>query len=305
MQSGVAMGFWKWLSKPNTPRHVVQAAERVAAEFAATAAKTPDQIRREERWARREREQAEFNRRAAEMDAAQTAEMQQLYNQNQDLIGKFMAIAETKVSVLDEYGDESWDALDGALRACLRKIATRHELTIDWKDLWKAVANTDPYRSVYLYPRTQPLYKLYKRLSEEFKEYHSARREQPTATDTTGLSGVEFETYVARVLSNLGYSVSGTPVTGDQGGDLIARRNGKQIVVQAKRYAGTVGNGAVQEVIGAVSFYSVDEGWVVTNSTFTPSAKALAQKAGIKLIDGAMLAAMETINANNERNGTA
>ena len=34
-----------------------------------------------------------------------------------------------------------------------------------------------------------------------------------------------------------------------------------------------------------------DEGWVVTNSVFTPSAKALAQKARIKLIDGKMLEA--------------
>ena len=51
-------------------------------------------------------------------------------------------------------------------------------------------------------------------------------------------------------------------------------------------YQGTVGNKAVQEVISTLGFYGGDEGWVVTNSTFTPSAKALAHKTGIKLIDG-------------------
>ena len=80
--------------------------------------------------------------------------------------------------------------------------------------------------------------------------------------------------------------VRGTPITGDQGADLIAKRDGRTIVIQAKRYQGSVGNRAVQEVVGAVSFYGADEGWVITSGSFTPSAKALAQKNGVKLIDG-------------------
>jgi len=85
-------------------------------------------------------------------------------------------------------------------------------------------------------------------------------------------------------------NVRGTPVTGDQGADLLANKDGKKIVIQAKRYDGAVGNKAVQEVVSAVSFYSADEGWVITNSTFTKSAKELAQKTGIHLVDGFELA---------------
>jgi restriction system protein len=70
---------------------------------------------------------------------------------------------------------------------------------------------------------------------------------------------------------------------------LIAKRNGKTILIQAKRYQSAVGNKAVQEVIGAVAYYRGDEGWVVTNSSFTPSAKALAQRSKIKLVDGEKL----------------
>jgi Restriction endonuclease len=66
------------------------------------------------------------------------------------------------------------------------------------------------------------------------------------------------------------------PATGDQGADLIAKKNGRTIIIQAKCYQGTVGNKAVQEVISALAYYGGDEGWVVTNSFFTPSAKALA-----------------------------
>jgi restriction system protein len=45
----------------------------------------------------------------------------------------------------------------------------------------------------------------------------------------------------------------------------------------------------VQEVISAVAYYGGDEGWVVTNSSFTPSARALAQKSNVRLIDGQRL----------------
>jgi len=77
----------------------------------------------------------------------------------------------------------------------------------------------------------------------------------------------------------------------DHAAHLIAVKGAITIIVQAKLHQGPVGNKAVQEVIGAVTFYGGDEGWVVTNSTFTTSAKALAQKAGIRLVDGRALQA--------------
>jgi restriction system protein len=86
-----------------------------------------------------------------------------------------------------------------------------------------------------------------------------------------------------------GYEVSGTPVTGDQGADLIIKKSGRTIAVQAKGYKGAVGNTAVQEIAGALRFYGADEGWVVTNSAFTASARELAHANGIQLIDGAEL----------------
>jgi restriction system protein len=104
-----------------------------------------------------------------------------------------------------------------------------------------------------------------------------------------GLSGVEFETWVAKLFSEKGFQVHGTPATGDQGADLIANKDGKSIVIQAKRYKGKVGNRAVQEVLSAVAYYGGNEGWVVTTASFTPSAKALAQKTRVRLIDGKML----------------
>ena len=45
----------------------------------------------------------------------------------------------------------------------------------------------------------------------------------------------------------------------------------------------------LQEIVGALRYYSVDEGWVITNTTFTPSAIELAKKNDISLIDGQIL----------------
>ncbi len=78
----------------------------------------------------------------------------------------------------------------------------------------------------------------------------------------------------------------GTPSVGDQGADLIACKDNKTVIIQAKRYKGTVGNKAVQEVISALTYFAGDEAWVITNSSFTPSAKALARKANVRLIEG-------------------
>jgi restriction system protein len=132
---------------------------------------------------------------------------------------------------------------------------------------------------------------MFARLYEKFRKYHEGRKSLPnTAEDFSTLTGVDFETHVARLLKEAGFeSVVGTPTTGDQGADLIAKKNGKTIAIQAKRYKGPVGNGAVQEVVAAIRFYNADEGWVVTNSTFTPSALALAHANNVRLIDGSHL----------------
>lgn len=115
------------------------------------------------------------------------------------------------------------------------------------------------------------------------------------------MSGIDFELYVSGLLSQLGFAdIRSTPATNDQGADLLAKKEGRTVIIQAKRYAGPVGNSAVQEVVGALHFYSGDEGWVVTNSTFTRSAKELAQKTGIRLIDGKELRRLSINNSVDE-----
>jgi restriction system protein len=124
-------------------------------------------------------------------------------------------------------------------------------------------------------------------LESAFREFHVQRACNAAEPEFEELSGTEFETYLARLLKQHGFeNIRGTAASGDQGADLLATKANRTIVIQAKRYRGAVGNKAVQEVVAAVKFYSADEGWVITSGTFTPSAKALAQANGVRLVDG-------------------
>lgn len=106
------------------------------------------------------------------------------------------------------------------------------------------------------------------------------------------MSGTEFERYLIGLLRHHGYSAKHIGKAGDQGCDLLLKKDGVSIVCQAKCYTGVVTNGAVQEAVAAKAYYRATESMVVTNSYFTKSASALASANGCRLIDRDQLAAL-------------
>lgn len=99
------------------------------------------------------------------------------------------------------------------------------------------------------------------------------------------MDGFQFETFLVEIFQTIGFDVKETKRTADQGADLFVSRFGRNMVIQAKNYTGSVGNAAVQQAISAKAFYGCDEAMVVTNSYYTKSAKELASTAGVRLID--------------------
>jgi len=111
--------------------------------------------------------------------------------------------------------------------------------------------------------------------------------------DIDKMSGFQFETYLGLLYKQLGYNCQVTRSVGDYGADLILiDKNGKKIVVQAKRYNINVGIKAVQEIIAAQNYYKAHESWIVTNSYFTQQAMNLAKANDVKLIDRDQLVAL-------------
>lgn len=253
------------------------------------------QQRHAEKLAAAEKRQNELEIQRALAVEKDANEVDRLIREHDDVIRKFLEIAERKVSVLDDYGDESWSQLPKCVEECIQKIAEREGVAQAAVRAWlRAKPAADPFGFTFSFESGPPVQfrRVAQHLDTRFREYHSNR---PRTDQTTAdFSGTQFETHIAKLLPHLGFTdIRGTPVTGDQGADLLARLNGRLFVIQAKRYRGSVGNRAVQEVAAAVQFYGGDEGWVVTNSVFTPAAKALAQKNGVRLVDGHVLAEIE------------
>ena len=283
-KSNVAPGYREWLSqwerRGDLPQEYLELASHLKERFRQWHEELMQKKKELEEQANKEKEMA------------LEKECDKLLAENKDVVDKLLEITERKVSILDDYGDENWDALPREIDTCIRKIAQREGLEAECV-AWQRGRKKGDLFSMFRIP--QRYLRLEQRLPELFREYHQRNKASSSAeAELDNLSGTEFESYVAGILKESGYQdVRGTPTTGDQGADLIAKKDGKSIVIQAKRYQGAVGNKAVQEVMGAVSFYGADEGWVVTNATFTPSAKALAQKSDIKLLDGNALAKMK------------
>jgi len=98
--------------------------------------------------------------------------------------------------------------------------------------------------------------------------------------------GVRFEIIVAEYHKRRGYKAELTPHSHDYGADIILFSNQKKIVVQTKYlFDGKVSIGAVQEISGAIKHFNADEGWVITNATFTKNAIELANSNKILLIE--------------------
>lgn len=97
-------------------------------------------------------------------------------------------------------------------------------------------------------------------------------------------TGIEYEHFCMHILEDNGWLVITTPVTGDQGADLIAANEGNRVVIQCKFYSKPVGNKAVQEAYAAKGFQQADYAAVVSNAAFTPSARQLASTNGVFLL---------------------
>jgi restriction system protein len=109
-------------------------------------------------------------------------------------------------------------------------------------------------------------------------------RHQPALDISNIQSGIDYEHFCKRILETHDWQVLSTPVTGDQGADLIATQPGMRVVVQCKFYSQPVGNKAVQEVFAAKRFQQAQYAVVVTNNAFTPSARQLATTNDVLLI---------------------
>lgn len=113
------------------------------------------------------------------------------------------------------------------------------------------------------------------------EEYWNATR---TDEFYDGMSGHEYEHYVAELIRQHGWNAQVTSGSGDHGADIIAEKNDIRVAVQCKLYSTPVGNKSVQEAFAAQGFYDCQKSCVVTNNSFTPAARKAAYKLSVSLL---------------------
>lgn len=104
---------------------------------------------------------------------------------------------------------------------------------------------------------------------------------------------IEFEVLVKDLLTKMGFQTSMTKITGDGGIDIDAYNPepivGGKVVVQCKRYAGTIGSPVIRDLYGAMTSVRASKGILITTSDFSVEARRFAEDKPLELINGRQL----------------
>lgn len=120
---------------------------------------------------------------------------------------------------------------------------------------------------------------------KEALDTHQPLQHRTTINEVDQMDGIAFERLLGDLYTQMGYEVTYTKASGDQGADLLLTKGGERKIIQAKRYKDDISNTAVQEAVAAKAFYKIPHTAVATNRYFTKGAKDLAAANGVELID--------------------
>jgi HJR/Mrr/RecB family endonuclease len=159
------------------------------------------------------------------------------------------------------------------------------------------------------YKKTKAIYEKAKtRYEEEKAGYEEAKETKALREGQKGVASgehssldtqdpIQYEKRVKEILTIAGFEAKTTKKTGDYGVDIVATKDGRKYIFQCKLYSKPVGLSAVQEVNTGRNFYKADVAIVITNKTFTPAARRLANSSNVELISYSRLREWIVANA--------
>lgn len=111
--------------------------------------------------------------------------------------------------------------------------------------------------------------------------------------DINNLSGHEFEDFVEKLVHKMGFVTEERRKSADGGIDLKAINETPILkglyIIQCKRYQKPIGESVIRDLYGVVSSERANKGILITNSSFSRSAKSFALNKPIELIDGVLM----------------
>ena len=177
--------------------------------------------------------------------------------------------------VNDKQYHKNWKWLDKAWKGQLPKRRGRRPPPADWRTVavWRCTDLEACYFGLEICNR---------HIQEEQRVQFLDKIESEAGYNLV-TTGIQYEQFVAGVIKRAGFSCEMTPVT-DQGVDIVVLTKHSRVAVQCKYYSEPVSNSAVQEVVAGKALYKCNYACVVSNSTFTSSAKVLAKANGVRLL---------------------
>ena len=205
-----------------------------------------------------------------------------------------LEIKKSQLIYVDDYGDEiedDWERekikfinkkMNGILQLLVSKAKNEFDSTISLEG-YKPSYRKDIYKYIEDDIQNEISYMIEISLIDyEFDKVSEFEQESEIIYNLE--DPILFEKSVAENFDYFGWITKETKTTGDQGADVVADKNGVRIIVQCKLYSSPVGNKAVQEVFSANQFYKGDIALVVSNASYTKSAKQLADSTDVLLI---------------------
>jgi len=105
------------------------------------------------------------------------------------------------------------------------------------------------------------------------------------ASSLSNMTATAFEEFILSLFGDLGYRAEKTLGTGDNGIDLLLRKNNQSIAVQCQPWDTPVGEPTVRNFHAALMGTAAQSGYLVTTGTFTSRAYSFAQGKPIQLLD--------------------
>lgn len=116
------------------------------------------------------------------------------------------------------------------------------------------------------------------------KEDKTDKQISPVVDYDNMTDGHSFEKFCADLLKKNGFeNIVVTSGSGDQGIDILCRKEDVKYGIQCKCYSKDIGNKAVQEAYAGAQFYNCHVPVVLTNRDFTPAARSAAEKTNVVL----------------------
>lgn len=123
-----------------------------------------------------------------------------------------------------------------------------------------------------------------KKTVQHINSWYAKQKRVFEQSDAVPEDGHDFEHWVAAKFKEASWKASVTQASGDDGVDVIAKRGGISVAVQCKRFKGSVGNKAVQEVYSGMKHMQLDRAVVISTGQYTKAAQNLARTTGVLLL---------------------